>query len=42
MTEIKSQDASSPMQGISSAFEMNGEIWIGTFRGDRIGYISVN
>lgn len=28
------------MQGVSSALQMNDEIWVGTYNGDRIGYFT--
>jgi len=28
------------MQGVSTALQVNNEIWVGTFRGDRIGYFT--
>ncbi len=31
-------DAKAPLQGVSSALEVDGQIWVGTFRGDRVGY----
>lgn len=33
-------DGSIAMQGISSALQVNDEIWVGTYSGDRIGYFT--
>jgi hypothetical protein len=33
-------DGSIAMQGVSSALQVNDEIWIGTYNGDRIGYFT--
>lgn len=35
---LKEVDGSSTFQGVSSALEVGNEIWVGPFRGDRIGY----
>ena len=35
-TAVAAGDASSPMQGVSVALEVDGQLWIGPFRGDRI------
>ncbi len=31
-------DGKAPLQGVSSAVEVDDQIWVGTFRGDRVGY----
>jgi sugar lactone lactonase YvrE len=33
-------DGSAPMQGVSVAVEVDREIWVGPFRGDRVGYFT--
>jgi hypothetical protein len=37
--EIASDDGKSPLQGTSAALQVGNEVWLGTFRGDRIGYL---
>ena len=37
-TMVRDADGSGPMQGITVAVEVADEIWVGTFRGDRVGY----
>jgi sugar lactone lactonase YvrE len=37
-TVLFDTDAKAPLQGVSSAVEVDDQIWVGTFRGDRIGY----
>jgi hypothetical protein len=37
-TVLFDADAKAPLQGVSSAVEVDDQIWVGTFRGDRIGY----
>ena len=37
-TMVFDADAKAPLQGVSSAVEVGNEIWVGTFRGDRVGY----
>ena len=32
-------DQNATLQGASTAIEVGDEIWIGTFRGDRVGYL---
>lgn len=40
VTTVGSFDDSVAMQGISSALQVNDEIWVGTFNGDRIAYFT--
>ncbi len=37
-TEIMKDDGSSPLQNVSVALEVDGTIWLGVFRGDRVAY----
>jgi len=37
---VGSFDDSIAMQGVSSALQVNDEIWVGTFNGDRISYFT--
>ena len=37
-TVLFDTDAKAPLQGVSSAVEVGDQIWVGTFRGDRVGY----
>jgi hypothetical protein len=37
-TVLFDTDAKAPLQGVSSAIEVDDQVWVGTFRGDRIGY----
>lgn len=37
-TMVRDADASATMQGISSAVEVDDQVWVGPFRGDRVGY----
>ncbi|MEO8306465.1 MAG: hypothetical protein ABI616_00310 [Pseudomonadota bacterium] len=37
-TVLFDTDAKAPLQGVSSAVEVGDQIWVGTFRGDRLGY----
>ena len=39
VTPIFSTDAQGPMQGVSVALEVDGQLWVGPFRGDRVGYL---
>jgi hypothetical protein len=36
--KLHDADGTAPMQGISVAVEVDREIWVGPFRGDRVGY----
>ncbi len=36
---VYSADASEPLQGVSVGLEVDGQLWVGPFRGDRIGYL---
>lgn len=38
VTRVGGMDGDAAMQGVSSALQINDEIWVGTFNGDRIGY----
>jgi hypothetical protein len=38
-TRVTGVDESAAMQGASTAIAVGEEIWIGTFRGDRVGYL---
>jgi hypothetical protein len=38
ITVLFDTDAKATLQGVSSAVEVDDQIWVGTFRGDRIGY----
>jgi len=38
ITVIRDADGTGPMQGITVGVEVADEIWVGTFRGDRVGY----
>lgn len=38
VTKLREVDATAPFQGVSSAVEVDGEIWVGPFRGDRIAW----
>lgn len=37
---VGSFDGNIALQGVSSALQVNDEIWVGTFNGDRIGYFT--
>ena len=37
---VGGMDAEAAMQGVSSALQVNDEIWVGTYNGDRIGYFN--
>lgn len=37
---IVGADQNAALQGASTALAVNDEIWIGTFRGDRVGYFA--
>jgi hypothetical protein len=37
-TVLFDTDAKAPLQGVSSAVEVGDQVWVGTFRGDRVGY----
>lgn len=37
-TVVYDADATAPLQGVSVAIEVDDQIWVGPFRGDRIGY----
>jgi len=37
---VGGMDADAALQGVSSALQVNDEIWVGTYSGDRIGYFS--
>jgi hypothetical protein len=39
VTPIFNADASMPLQGVSVALEVDGLLWVGPFRGDRVGYL---
>jgi len=41
ITPVHSADETAPMQGVSVALEVDGQIWVGPFRGDRVGYLPV-
>lgn len=41
ITPVHSADATVPLQGASVALEVDGQIWVGPFRGDRVGYLPV-
>lgn len=41
VTPVYNADTSVPMQGISVALEVDGVLWVGPYRGDRIGYMPV-
>lgn len=38
---VYSADASAPLQGVSVGLEVDGQLWVGPFRGDRIGYLTL-
>ena len=38
-TRVAGVDAGTTMQGASSALKVGGQIWIGTYAGDRIGIL---
>jgi DNA-binding beta-propeller fold protein YncE len=38
VTMVRDADGTAAMQGISSAVEVDGQVWVGPFRGDRVGY----
>jgi len=37
---VGGMNAEAAMQGVSSALQVNDEIWVGTYDGDRIGYFN--
>ena len=37
---VGGMDQNAAMQGVSSALQVNDEIWVGTYNGDRIGYFT--
>lgn len=37
---VGGMDQNAAMQGVSSALQVNDEIWVGTYSGDRIGYFT--
>ncbi len=40
VTKLGNFDGEIAMQGVSSALQVNDEIWVGTYSGDRIGYFT--
>jgi hypothetical protein len=38
LTKLREVDGTAPFQGVSSALEVDDEIWVGPFRGDRIAW----
>jgi sugar lactone lactonase YvrE len=38
LTEVAKDDGQSPLQNASVAIDVDGTLWIGTFRGDRVAY----
>jgi hypothetical protein len=38
VTLLHDADATAPFQGVSVAIEVDDQIWVGPFRGDRVGY----
>jgi hypothetical protein len=40
-TVLRDADGTGPMQGITVGVEVAGDIWVGTFRGDRVGYFPI-
>jgi hypothetical protein len=41
-TRVAGADPAATLQGASTALPIGNEIWIGTFSGDRVGYLSVD
>jgi hypothetical protein len=41
ITMVRDADGTGPMQGITVGVEVGNEIWVGTFRGDRVGYFPI-
>ena len=40
VVRVGGMDGDAAMQGVSSALQVNNEIWVGTYQGDRIGYFT--
>ncbi|HEY0962005.1 MAG TPA: SMP-30/gluconolactonase/LRE family protein [Pseudomonadales bacterium] len=40
VTRIGGADQNAALQGVSSALQVDGNIWVGTFNGDRVGYFA--
>jgi hypothetical protein len=41
-TRVASGPANSPLQNVSNAIDVDGTLWLGAFRGDRIGYMPMH
>ena len=41
LTPVYSADANQPLQGVSIGLEVDGMLWVGPFRGDRVGVVDL-
>jgi hypothetical protein len=41
LTPVYSADANQPLQGVSIGLEVDGKLWVGPFRGDRVGVVDL-